>query len=389
MPAQVLLPPESAKAAGLRYVADRRPGIARVRRGAGFRYRGTDGRAIRDAAVLARIRSLAIPPAWRAVWICPSAEGHLQATGRDARGRKQYRYHARWREIRDETKYGRMAAFARALPRIRARVRRDLARAGLPLEKALATVVRLLETTFIRVGNDEYARENASFGLTTLLARQVRVRGARLRFRFRGKSGVEHRIELADGRLATIVRRMQDLPGEELFCYVDEDGATRTIESDDVNRYLKECAGEEFTSKDFRTWAGTLLAARELRGRAAETAADVRRELAQAVAEVARKLGNTPAVCRKCYIHPAVLEAFAAGTLATLKNGADRRSVAALLERHAEREARRAREQSELPRLLRRSLRHGPGGRLRRSRRRSNAHAGGTRLAASSHAASS
>ncbi|HXI36020.1 MAG TPA: DNA topoisomerase IB, partial [Burkholderiales bacterium] len=345
MPAKVLPPPESARAAGLRYVAGRRPGIARLRRGAGFRYRGADGRAIRDAAVLARIRALAIPPAWREVWICPSAEGHLQATGRDARGRKQYRYHARWREIRDETKYGRMAAFARALPRIRARVRRDLARPGLPLEKALATVVRLLETTFIRVGNDEYARENASFGLTTLRTRQVRVRGARLHFRFRGKSGVEHRIELADRQLAAIVRRLRDLPGEALFCYVDEDGATRTIESDDVNRYLKECAGEEFTSKDFRTWAGTLLAARALRTRRAAGVADTRRELAQAVAEVARKLGNTPAVCRKCYIHPAVLEAFAAGTLAsTLGNRSERRGLIALLERHAEREARQARE---------------------------------------------
>jgi len=344
--------------------------------------------------VLARIRALAIPPAWREVWICPSAAGHLQATGRDAKGRKQYRYHARWREIRDETKYGRMAAFARALPRIRARVRRDLARPGLPREKALATVVRLLETTFIRVGNDEYARQNASYGLTTLRARQVRVRGARLRFCFRGKSGVEHRIELADRRLAAIVRRMQDLPGEELFGYVDDAGATRSIESDDVNRYLKECAGEEFTSKDFRTWAGTLLAARALRGREAASAMQARRELAQAVAEVARRLGNTPAVCRKCYIHPAVPEAFATGTLAsTLKNRSDRRGLITLLERHAGREARRARQQSDLPRLLARSLRrsppHGPAGRVRGSRRSGNPHARGTRLAATSHAVSS
>ena len=368
IPAQVLPPPESARAAGLRYVADSRPGIARVRNGAGFRYRGADGRAIRDAAALARIRSLAIPPAWREVWICPSAEGHLQATGRDAKGRKQYRYHARWREIRDETKYGRMAAFARALPRIRSRVRRDLARPGLPRDKALATVVRLLETTFIRVGNDEYARENASFGLTTLRAHQVRVRGARLRFRFRGKSGVEHRIELADRQLAAIVRRMQDLPGEELLCYVGDDGVARTIESDDVNRYLKECAGEEFTSKDFRTWAGTLLAARALRGREASSVGEARRELAQAVAQVARRLGNTPAVCRKCYIHPAIIEAYLEGSLEEpLQRGAsERAALISLLER-----------------------RHGPAGRVRRPRRSSNPHARGTRLAAASHAVSS
>jgi DNA topoisomerase-1 len=387
MPAHVLQPMDAAKAAGLRYIADRGPGIVRLRAPGGFRYRGANGRVIRDEAVLSRIRSLAIPPAWERVWICPAENGHLQATGHDAKGRKQYRYHPRWREIRDETKYGRVVAFARAMPRIRRRVRRDLALAGLPREKVLATVARLLETTFIRVGNDEYARENASFGLTTLRSRQVRVRGSRLHFRFRGKSGVEHRIQLADRRLAAIVRRMQDLPGEELFQYLDGEGATGTVTSDDVNRYLKESAGEEFTSKDFRTWAGTLLAAKALRARPSSSGSEAKRNIAEAVSEVARQLGNTAAVCRKCYIHPAVFEAYADGTLAeTLKDRSDRAGLIALLERHAAREARRARglESPGLERLLARSVQ----GRKRRSRlpqRGSNVHAHGTRLAASSH----
>jgi len=360
----VLQPVESARAAGLRHVTDSTGGIARHPARDGFRYRDAQGRLIRDRAVLARIRALAIPPAWREVWICPAEDGHLQATGRDARGRKQYRYHARWREIRDETKYGRMAAFARALPRIRRRVQRDLGRPGLPREKVLATVVRLLESTFIRVGNDEYARQNASFGLTTLRTRQVRVRGARLHFRFRGKSGVQHRIELADARLAAIVRRMRDLPGEELFQYVDEAGESRTIESDDVNRYLKECAGDEFTSKDFRTWAGTLLAARALRRQPARNAGEAKRRIVEAVAEVARQLGNTAAVCRKCYVHPAVVEAYADGTLgAALKNRPERLGVIALLAR-------------------RRAYRGRPA-------RRGNLHARGTRIAALSPAVSS
>ena len=375
-----LQPPESARAAGLRHVTDSARGIARHAARGGFRYRDADGRLIRNRAVLARIRALAVPPAWREVWICAAQDGHLQATGRDARGRKQYRYHSRWREIRDDTKYGRMAAFARALPRIRRRVQRDLARAGLPREKALATVVRLLESTFIRVGNDEYARQNASFGLTTLRARQVRVSGARLCFRFRGKSGVEHRIEHTDARLAAIVRRMQDLPGEELFQYVDEDGTTRTIESDDVNRYLKDCAGDEFTSKDFRTWAGTLLVARALRRQPAASAKEVKLHVAEAVAEVARRLGNTVAVCRKCYVHPTVLEAYADGTLVdALKNRAERLGLIALLER------KRA-ERPSLRQLLARSLKKPHA---RRSARRSNLHARGTRLAAVWHAASS
>jgi DNA topoisomerase-1 len=389
MPAHVLQAADSAKAAGLRYVVDSARGIERQPVRGGFRYRGTDGHLVRDPAVLRRIRALAIPPAWQKVWICPRENGHLQATGRDAKGRKQYRYHPRWREIRDETKYGRMVAFGRALPRIRRRVEADLRRPGLPREKVLATVIRLLQTTFIRVGNDEYAKANASFGLTTLRARQVRVRGSRLRFCFRGKSGVEHRIELADARLAAIVARMQDLPGEELFQYVDDDGETHTIESDDVNRYLKDCAGEEFTSKDFRTWAGTLLAARALRGREAHTATEAKRQITEAVTEVARRLGNTAAVCRKCYIHPAVLESYVDGTLAeSLAARSERAGVIALLERHRLREARRERHASNLAPLLAKSRT-----RMKRSgkklRSRSNLHARGTAIAATSYAVSS
>jgi DNA topoisomerase-1 len=261
-------------------------------------------------------------------------------------------------------------------------------RPGLPRGKVLATVVRLLQTTFIRVGNDEYARENASFGLTTLRARQVRVRGSRLRFCFRGKSGVEHRVELADARLATIVGRMQDLPGEELFQYVDDEGETHTIESDDVNRYLKDCAGEEFTSKDFRTWAGTLLAARALRAREADNATEAKRHVAEAVTEVARRLGNTAAVCRKCYIHPAVLESYLDGTLAeSLRTRSERTRVIALLERPRLREARRVRQASNLTPLLAKFRKRIQ--RSRKLRQSSNLHARGTSLAATSYAASS
>ena len=306
----------SAKAAGLRHVADDGPGIRRCKSGNAFTYERPQGGLVRDPQTLGRIRALAIPPAWRDVWICPRDDGHLQATGRDARGRKQYRYHPRWREVRDDTKFGRMAAFARALPRIRRRVGRDLALPGLPRAKVLATVVRLLEATLIRVGNEEYARENDSFGLTTLRVRQVRVRGARMQFRFRGKSGVRHEIELADPRLARIVRRMQDLPGEELVQYVDDSGETRRVESGDVNAYLKEITAQDFTSKDFRTWAGTLLAARAL-GRLGGCASpgQAQRNVARAIEEVALRLGNTRAVCRKCYVHPAVIDGYLAGTL--------------------------------------------------------------------------
>jgi DNA topoisomerase-1 len=326
-------PEQSARAAGLRYVSDASPGIERLASGKSFRYVTPAGSAVRDTETLARIRSLAVPPAWRDVWICRSEDGHLQATGRDARGRKQYRYHPRWRETRDETKYGRVAAFLRALPRIRARVTRDLALPGLPREKVLATLVRLLETTFIRVGNQEYARENESFGLTTLRDRQVSVRGARLTFQFRGKSGVAHRIELSEPRLAAIVRRMQDLPGEELFQYVDEQGETRTLESADVNAYIKEAAGAEFTSKDFRTWAGTVLACQALRAIGPSASqAEAKRNIGRAVEAVAAKLGNTKTVCRKCYIHPLVIERYLAGTLdACMQGRSSQAGMAALL----------------------------------------------------------
>ena len=323
-------------------MSDAAPGIARLRAGSGFRYQDARGAAVRDRALLERVRKLAVPPAWRDVWICPREDGHLQATGRDARGRKQYRYHARWREVRDETKYGRMLAFADALPRIRRRVRQDLARPGLPREKVLAAVVRLLETTRMRVGNEEYARENESFGLTTLRTRQVRVNGSTMQFRFRGKSGVWHEFALSDRRLAVIVRRMRDLPGYELFQYVDDAGDTRAVDSADVNAYLKDLAGEEFTSKDFRTWAGTVLAAQALRECG-------KRGLTQAIERVAKQLGNTKAVCRKCYIHPAVIEAYIDGRLDQAMTG---RSVEACVKRLL---ARRKAQRSLVP-ALRRSL---------------------------------
>ncbi len=316
-------PQESAEAAGLRYVSDASPGIRRRRSGRGFRYVGPDGRAVRDPAVLDRIRRLAIPPAYTQVWICPVPSGHLQATGRDARGRKQYRYHARWREVRDETKFGRMLAFSDALPRLRDRLETDLARSGLPREKVLATVVRLLECTAIRVGNDEYARANQSFGLTTLRDHHVEVSGATLRFRFRGKSRKAHRVALSDRRLARIVARCQALPGADLFQYVDDDGARVAIGSGDVNDYLREITGEDFTAKDFRTWAGTLQAVEALE--AIGTSASEREAksaILKAIDQVAEQLNNTRAVCRKYYVHPVVLESYQAGTLhAALRNG--------------------------------------------------------------------
>lgn len=309
-------PVESARAAGLRYVSDDMPGIQRVRSGKGFRYVGARGKPVRDEATLLRIRSLAIPPAWTQVWICPLAEGHLQATGRDARGRKQHRYHPRWREVRDSTKYDRMIAFGQALPRIRRRVTRDMARPGLPREKVLATVVRLLETTLIRVGNEEYARQNGSFGLTTMRDQHVQVNGKSLRFSFRGKSGIEHTVDLNDRRLARIVKQCQDVPGQELFQYLDDDGRRRTIDSADVNDYLRKITAAEFTAKDFRTWAGTVLAARALQEfEAFDSQAQAKRNVLRAIETVAKRLGNTKTVCRKCYVHPALLDAYLDGTL--------------------------------------------------------------------------
>jgi DNA topoisomerase-1 len=253
-------PGQSARAAGLRYVTDRAPGISRRRSGKGFAYRAPDGRTLRDAAARRRIQTLAVPPAWTDVWICPDPSGHLQATGRDARGRKQYRYHPQWREVRDETKFGRLVAFAEGLPALRRRVQEDLARPGLPREKVLAAVVRLLGTTLLRVGNEEYARANQSFGLTTLRDRHAAVEGATVRFCFRGKSGKEVRVDIQDRRLARVVKRCRELPGQELFQYVDDDGQQQSVGSGDVNAYLREVTGEELSAKDFRTWGGTVLA---------------------------------------------------------------------------------------------------------------------------------
>jgi len=307
-------PERSARAAGLRYVSDEQPGITRRRRGRGFQYLAPDGGTIADPAERARIDSLAIPPAWTDVWICASPKGHIQATGRDARGRKQYRYHPKWREVRDETKYHRLAAFARALPRIRRRIDRDMRRHALSRERVVATVVRLLDETTIRVGNDEYARENRSFGLTTLRDRHVDVRGDRIRFRFRGKSGRVHEVEVEDPRVARVVRRCEEVPGQDLFQYLNEDGEPVDVTSDDVNDYIRAAAGDEFTAKDFRTWTGTVLAAwtlDELGG----TEGAPKKQLVSAIESVAQELGNTPAVCRACYVHPEVIEAHLDGTL--------------------------------------------------------------------------
>jgi DNA topoisomerase-1 len=308
---------ESARAAGLHYSSDERPGFRRVRKGKTFRFLRADNRPVTDPSDVERIRKLAIPPAWTDVWICPDPRGHLQATGRDARGRKQYRYHPRWREVRDETKYGRMIAFGRALPAIRRRTEMDLRRGGLPREKVLAAVVRLLEKTFIRVGNDEYARTNHSFGLTTMRDGHVKVSGSKVRFIFRGKSGIDHELELDDRRLARIVKQCRDLPGQELFQYLDETGTVVDVGSADVNAYLKDITGQDFTSKDFRTWAGTVLASELLREcEAAASPTKAKKNIVSAVEVVARQLGNTKAVCRKCYIHPAVIDAYLDGTIA-------------------------------------------------------------------------
>jgi len=307
---------ETAKAAGLRYVYDSRPGIRRLKSGAGFRYVGTDGKPVRDPETLGRIKSLVIPPAWKDVWICPVANGHLQATGRDARGRKQSRYHPRWRSTRDEAKYERMLAFGKALPRIRQHVARDLALPGMPREKVLATVVGLMEKTLIRVGNVEYAKANKSYGLTTMKRRHVKVIGGRLRFDFDGKSGVHHTIDVCDKRLVKVVEACRDLPGYELFEYVDEAGEIRVVDSTDVNQYLQERTEEHFTAKDFRTWAGTVLACATLRKfEDFGTEGEAKKNVVQAIAEVAKKLGNTPAVCRKCYVHPTVLDCYLDGSM--------------------------------------------------------------------------
>lgn len=316
----------AAARAQLKYVEDTHPGIRRVRQGKSFRYLSTAGKPIRDAKTLARIRALVIPPAWEDVWICSHPAGHLQATGRDARGRKQYRYHPRWRDTQDRSKYENIVAFAKALPRIRRRVQRDLSRRGLPREKVLATIVKLLETTLIRIGNDEYSRTNGSFGLTTMQDKHVEIKGAALSFDFRGKSGVKHEIDLHAPQLAKIVQKCQELPGQELFQYLDESGALRDVTSHDVNDYLREISGGEFTAKDFRTWAGTVLAAEALQEfEDFDSEAAAKRNITTAIEHVAARLGNTKTVCRKCYVHPAILDAYLDHSLVeTLKTKTER-----------------------------------------------------------------
>jgi DNA topoisomerase I len=347
----------------LRHSSDRRPGIRRIRAGRGFSYRDPDGRRIDDRETVARIRSLAIPPAWTDVWICPDPLGHLQATGRDAKGRKVYRYHPAFRERRESAKYERLVAFARALPAIRRRVERDLARPGLPREKVLAAVVRLLELTLIRVGNDEYARLNRSFGLTTLRDRHAIVQGSAIRFRFRGKSGVVHEVGLRDRRLAAIVRRCRDLPGQELFQYVGEDGEPVDVTSDDVNEYLRSIPGAgDVTAKDFRTWAGTVLAYRALRALdEPATPTEAKRNVVSAIRDTADRLGNTSAVCRASYVHPVVVEAYldprlrgallgaaeATGTQPGPVTPKEERAVVRLLERRLARDASRSRSKAQ------------------------------------------
>jgi DNA topoisomerase I len=347
-------PVASARAGGLRYVTDAIPGFRRRRAGRGFMYLDADGGRVNDPETLARIRSLAIPPAWVDVWICPIPNGHLQAVGRDARGRKQYRYHPRWRQVRDEAKYERLIEFARAIPEIRRRVARDLSAEGLPKEKVIATVVRLLDTLWIRIGNPEYARENDSFGLATMLDEHVRIRGAELRFEFQGKGGKAHTLVLEEPRLARIVKRLRSLPGQELFQYLDDEGVQLGIGSDDVNEYLRETTGQDFTSKDFRTWAGTVLCATALRRAGSfRSEREAKRKVTRGVEAVAGQLGNTPAVCRASYIHPDVIDAYLDGSLlSSHASGGARRSryglrrderwVLGLLRRRARRGARRS-----------------------------------------------
>jgi DNA topoisomerase I len=335
-------PADAAAEAGLVYTSDDEPGIRRVRRGKRFDYVGPDGKRISDPATLDRIRSLVIPPAWEHVWISTRPRGHLQATGRDAEGRKQHRYHDRWRQTRDTNKFDRMARFGRVLPKIRARVARDLRKGGLPKEKVVATIVRLLETTYARIGNQEYAKQNGSFGLTTLRNRHVDVRGSTVRFIFKGKSGVEVSAGVTDRRVARVIKRCEELPGQNLFQYLDAEGERRTVTSDDVNEYLREASGEDFTAKDFRTWAATVLAACALREAAAvESEAEAKRTLVAAIDQVARKLGHTRAVCRRSYVHPAVIDMYLAGSLASIAGQSDEGFVRALLRRSLQRKVRK------------------------------------------------
>ena len=304
-------PVASAKSAGLRYVNDCQPGLRRKKCGKSFRYLDSAGQPIRDKSITRRIQSLGIPPAWQEVWICPWENGHIQATGRDAKGRKQYRYHPQWRAVRDEAKYERMVSFGRMLPSLREKISHALKLPGFPREKVLAIIVRLLETTLMRVGNEEYARANQSFGLTTLRHRHVQISGDEVQFQFRGKSRVQHALKLHDRRLASIIKRMRDLPGQELFQYVDEAGERHAVSSEDVNEYLRTLTGEDYTAKDFRTWAGTLEAARALLElESYETPAQAKKNVDEAIKVVAGKLGNTPRICRNCYVHPLLIEGY-------------------------------------------------------------------------------
>jgi len=307
-------PQEAAEAAGLRYVSDARPGIRRKNIKKGFTYTRADGSKLTETDILRRIKSLAVPPAWTDVWICPVADGHIQATGRDARGRKQYRYHPRFRELRESTKYEHVVAFADALPRIRAKVRRHMALRGLPRKKVMATVVHLLDTTLIRIGNDDYARHNNSYGVTTLKSRHVAINGNAVRFRFTGKSGKQWSLQVRDRRIAKIMRACQELPGQELLQYLDEEGNPQAITSSDVNAYLKVVTGTDITAKDFRTWAGTVLTAMALSELPSfRSAAEAKRNLRAAIKNVAARLGNTPTICRKCYVHPELATSYLDG----------------------------------------------------------------------------
>jgi len=334
---------------GLRYVDDSRPGYTREWKNGAVVYFNTQGNPLSDDADIKRINALAIPPAYTNVWICPDSRGHLQATGRDARGRKQYRYHPRWRETRDATKYERMLAFGVVLPKLRARVTRDLELEGMPRDKVLATVVRLLDTTLIRVGSEEYARENRSYGLTTLRKKHLSVKSGTLRFQFRGKSGIEHDVSVNDPRIARIIKRCMDLPGHDLFQYLDANGERHTVSSSDINDYLHDITGADFTAKDYRTWAGSVFALAALRKLAWETVTEARKHVVGTIKEVSKILRNTPAVCRKCYVHPAVIEAFEAGELAdelppSRRSGlkTDEAMLAIFLEKDAKRRAREA-----------------------------------------------
>jgi DNA topoisomerase-1 len=320
---------ETAESVGLHYISSSIPGIRRQRRGKGFSYEHPNRGVVRDAAELERIKALAIPPAYKKVWICPDPEGHLQAIGIDDRGRKQYRYHPRFREAQEETKFHRMLLFGKALPGIRARVNQDMNQRGFPRSKVVAVVVQLLERSHIRVGNEGYAKQNQSFGLTTLENQHLSVHGQSIEFHFRGKSKVWHEIEIHDRRLARIIKQIQDLPGQELFHYLDEAREPQKISSADVNAYLREASDEHFTAKDFRTWWGTVLVLMELmETQCGKLKTETKRAISAAVKQASKHLGNTPAICRKCYVHPAVIQAFEKNMLnelgsSCLKSGAD------------------------------------------------------------------